>query len=476
MLAWIITTVVLAAAAGTWLIIVGWRGRPVNAEPVCRKCGFDLRGRFPWGAPSCPTCPDCGERLLTYKSVLNGERRRRPRILAVGCGLVFPSLILLIANGVDSITGGTLAAIKPTPIMAAQVAGSTRASASLRTLTARIADGKALQGDTAQVIERALALQADRSMPLDREWLDLLETARRRGQLTPAQTQRYFDNAVNWQLLVQPAFSKVPVLFAVQGFTDRLAEPAAGSLPIVLAIEYQAGTLDEKPLIGGTGTNPFGMSPLTTPLKSGSLIEMFGEPGHAAQPGPARMLSTTWKLQARAGDAKGPVLATWTRVLAASTDVGARRPFQPPEPRSDQQAEMQSLLAFEAVRLERDASGACWASIQLHPVHLPFDVAATLRITTEDGLQYRSLMPVEITPSDPLWTLRTAANPASTPWNVRVQLDGLPLGATATVELLPIPDAGSYTLANTVWGPTPLKFTKVQLDWSSGAAKTLKGQ
>lgn len=148
MLAWFLGAIWFAALVGGVLLAVGLRGRVSGCEPVCRRCGFDLRGRFPWGEPTVPTCPDCGEPLLTHRSVRTGVRVRRGAMVSTGCVLAFPAALLVMLALIDLVAAPSLAVIKPTRLIATQVAGSTRASASLRELTARIAAGRAGTVDT----------------------------------------------------------------------------------------------------------------------------------------------------------------------------------------------------------------------------------------------------------------------------------------------------------------------------------------
>jgi hypothetical protein len=68
-------------AQGLWGARRGW-------QPVCARCGHDLRG----ADPAAGGCPECGADLSRTGAVLAGVRRARPRMVAMG-------VLLLIAAG-----------------------------------------------------------------------------------------------------------------------------------------------------------------------------------------------------------------------------------------------------------------------------------------------------------------------------------------------------------------------------------------
>jgi hypothetical protein len=471
MLTWIVLATTLCAVAGGVLVVVGFRGRSTDAHPICRRCGFDLHGRFPWGEPTRPTCPDCGEALLSHRSVRPGARSRHPRLLACGCMLCFPGVILLLAGAIDSIAGKTTAAIKPTSLISSQVAGSTRTSATLQALVTRIATGGVQRGDVVSAIERALALQADRSINLDSDWIDLLETARRRGLLTPQQTDRYFQSAFDWKLMARPPASNSPLTFALQGFADRLGAPSP-SQPLVVVLTCANAKFGGKPVFLPGTAEPFSTPTTTAPLVPNLLLDVVDSVGHRAPTGRSTPLATTWRVEVHTGVATGPLVTAWTQAVGTKVDVGGARYARDTLASTVDSAAVNRLAAdldVRSITIERDTSGATWASFTVTPKSLAADVVATLRITTSDGQIYDSLTPVTITPTDPRWPLLTAADATKSPWKVRVQLNGTPGAgsAKAAVDLIPLAGvARGTTLASPVWNGDPLHFEGVELKWA----------
>ena len=90
-LVWIV--VLSVAAVGVVLLVLGLRGRRLNAHPHCRRCGFDLIGVTHRGR-----CPECGADLATPRAIRSGARRRRALPVTVGG-------VLLLAAG---LAGGAL--------------------------------------------------------------------------------------------------------------------------------------------------------------------------------------------------------------------------------------------------------------------------------------------------------------------------------------------------------------------------------
>lgn len=463
---WITIALIASAACGAVLIALGLRGRRLDRNPICRRCGFDLQGRFPWSQPTTPTCPDCGERLLTFRSVMPGARARRASLMALGLMLCFPGLVLLLAEAADTFAGRATASVKTSAMIANQVSGNTKGSAALRVLTGRTATGGALAGDLQPAIERALVLQADRSQDLDPQWLELLETARRRGLLSPNQQERYFKAAIDWRLLSTTGIdTRVP--FAVQAFADRLAASPTDA-PLFITVEYTSGRLDGKPLRFGGTNDPYSTPLRAGPLTPGTLVEIVDQAGHNADPGPSQPLAFELNVQICKGAANGAPLAAWVQTLDTNTGVEPSGPRTQMSKTEEAAAlgRLSQALAVEAVELSRDSAAACWASFTLKPSALSHDIVALLRITTGDGQTYESTTPVTITPSDQRWTFISAADPSRSPWKIRVQLDGAPGMGKATVELAPYPAAHLHALVPQVWAGDPIRFENVELKWA----------
>jgi hypothetical protein len=65
------------ALLGAWLVVSGWRWRPVGGIVECATCQFELRGIDPHGA-----CPECGRDLSEPKSARIRTMRKPWRIVA----------------------------------------------------------------------------------------------------------------------------------------------------------------------------------------------------------------------------------------------------------------------------------------------------------------------------------------------------------------------------------------------------------
>src|SRR5688572_8625169 len=87
----------LAVAAVVLLRLGRWPPRTGDA-PHCRGCGYLLQGN------QSGRCPECG-RELTAKNTVRGERRRRPRLEAVGWVSGVLAVLCLVAAGSERVRG-----------------------------------------------------------------------------------------------------------------------------------------------------------------------------------------------------------------------------------------------------------------------------------------------------------------------------------------------------------------------------------
>lgn len=454
-----IIAIATCALAGAAMVVIGLRGRTVDSHPICRRCGFDLRGRFPWGAPTLPTCPDCGQPLLAHKSVRPGAKALRPRLLACGCMLCFPAVVIALAMLADIVAGSATASIKPTGLISAQLAGATRSTPSLRNLTGRVSSGVAKAADIQPAVERALTLLEERGRTPDADWLEFLEVARRRGELTLQQTERYFRGAIDFVLVTRPTAPSGRISFALQAFADRLALP---DTPLVITLEPGERTLAQRPVEADTRATASGA------LAPKALVEVLESGSHTLDQRGVETLETVWTVEVHAQTAQGPLLATWVQRVSTEVAIAEIKPRSGPlaglltERRETGEA-LTAAVALKAIQIERE-EGVAWASFSVTPGKLPADLVATLKLTTADGREYTSAAPVLLTPSDPRWDMITAADPAKSPWRIRVPLDGYPVGNVADVQLVPQPATGlNETLAAPLWAGPPLEFKGVRI-------------
>jgi hypothetical protein len=215
LLAMLFTSLLLLASF--ILLFVGWRGRVVGTQPVCRKCGFDLTGR-----PETSTaCPECGTDLGKPTAIRVGHHYRRRGLLGTG------AFLLLIGGFAAAVVGTTVARdadfnrYKPLWLLRWDVGSSddiVRGSAT-RELTGRIAGGSFSDATLKELADHALSLQADRSQKWQEGWGDVLEAVHDAGKLPDADWLRYIKQAVDLTLEVPAA-------------QDR----SAGSLPYWLVL------------------------------------------------------------------------------------------------------------------------------------------------------------------------------------------------------------------------------------------------
>src|SRR5260221_12700728 len=70
----------ITCGASILAILLAFRGRRIDAHPICRKCGFDLFGL----PPTSHNCPECGRDLTRKRAARIGHRRRLKTLLLLG--------------------------------------------------------------------------------------------------------------------------------------------------------------------------------------------------------------------------------------------------------------------------------------------------------------------------------------------------------------------------------------------------------
>lgn len=102
-----------AFALGAVLVWRGVRGRLVDDDPHCRRCGYNLIA-----TPRRPgRCPECGATLHGLGTIRLGARKPRERLIIVGAAIM---LLCLCPIGLALMpTAGTTTARTPGPVAAA---------------------------------------------------------------------------------------------------------------------------------------------------------------------------------------------------------------------------------------------------------------------------------------------------------------------------------------------------------------------
>jgi hypothetical protein len=103
-----------ALALGAALIWRGLRGRRVDDDPHCRRCGYNLIA-----SPQRPgRCPECGATIYGLGTIRVGARKRREPLIIIGAAIMLLCLgpigfALLPAAGTTTIAPGPAAAAAP---------------------------------------------------------------------------------------------------------------------------------------------------------------------------------------------------------------------------------------------------------------------------------------------------------------------------------------------------------------------------
>jgi hypothetical protein len=165
----------LLAVALIWL---GLRGHLLDDHPVCRKCRFDLVG-----LSTPPKCPECGLDLGAPGAVRQGNRRKRPWLIASGI-----AILLMCTAALAGLTAGqSLDRHMPSWLLLIEAERTPpgRAGAAVGELLSRPNTADLSMEGRARVARRALALEG--TADFSREWFMVLGSAAFVSALTGAE-------------------------------------------------------------------------------------------------------------------------------------------------------------------------------------------------------------------------------------------------------------------------------------------------
>ena len=197
------TAVAVGSVALLW---AGLRGRRVNDHPICRRCGFDLVGK-PAGST---TCSECGADLRGRRAVRVGARKRRGGLIGIALVLLVPSLLCVGFLGWAGGSGFDVVRRKPVwwLLNDARSNNPVDRDAAFTELFRRYRAGELGKDSVAQVVDRALALQADPHKAWLPQWGDFVEEAYRGGSVAAESWRRYLRQAPRAELVATERFRR----------------------------------------------------------------------------------------------------------------------------------------------------------------------------------------------------------------------------------------------------------------------------
>ncbi|MFM9996231.1 MAG: hypothetical protein ACKVU4_10575 [Phycisphaerales bacterium] len=213
MFVWSVVALVVIAAFGAGLLVLGLRGRRIDDHPLCRRCRFDLSGLVDvpdrsdgtldrsdsTTLPATPRrCPECGANTGARLAIRIGHHRKRRSLIVLG---VF---FLLAAIGIGGVIGWSAATrfdwntVKPLWMLrnSAVSADRTTAHAALIEVIRRIETGRAGQTAIGGFVDTALEQQFGAFNAWNGDWSTLINAAYKRDLATPEQYQQYFRQSV----------------------------------------------------------------------------------------------------------------------------------------------------------------------------------------------------------------------------------------------------------------------------------------
>ncbi|MBX3360451.1 MAG: hypothetical protein KF912_10235 [Phycisphaeraceae bacterium] len=195
---------------GIFFIRAGLRGRRINDHPICRKCRFDLVGL---GADSAhpDRCPECGTDLTgitrrARRAVINGERRKRWPILALGLALLLSGLTTGFWLSYKPLAKFPWTTWMPDWVLAEMIDSphSTRGATVGREIMLRLQNNRFSASSTDRTISSILAAQADPNVLWSPVMGDIVELARAHGLVSDDAMSAYIQRSFTAIARVRP--------------------------------------------------------------------------------------------------------------------------------------------------------------------------------------------------------------------------------------------------------------------------------
>ncbi|MBX3358694.1 MAG: hypothetical protein KF745_09720 [Phycisphaeraceae bacterium] len=187
---------------GILCIVFGRRGYRINDHPICRQCAFDLQGIY----PPAITCPECGAGLKREGFIRIGARKRLVPLLVIGGVLVLVPLAPLSMLVYASTTGTDINKYLPTGLLLWQARHSRGPvhQAIADEVESRVLTGSLSSDQIRAIVETALDIQSDATMPWTEVWGNVIEFAESGGSLSSEQRSRYWNGAGVFNLKARP--------------------------------------------------------------------------------------------------------------------------------------------------------------------------------------------------------------------------------------------------------------------------------
>lgn len=239
---------------GLVLIRFAYFGARRGETPHCRRCNYALTGL------SSERCPECGQ-SLSPKTIVHGERRRRP-----GLGLLGGFLLLMaVANAAIILAGDRVKwyQLKPTSWVIEDAADASQPIAvrAWEELMRRGEAGKLTEGDENQMTELALLEQANGTPgPIGGQLLQYLGRRAADGKLSVDQRTRFIDQGMRFTLTARQKIARGDPLVYRLDYTGRGAGSTAWwsrISPVAIRVDGElvemTGSTTSTTMFGGGG-------------------------------------------------------------------------------------------------------------------------------------------------------------------------------------------------------------------------------
>ncbi|MDX9911338.1 MAG: hypothetical protein RBS39_05865 [Phycisphaerales bacterium] len=267
---------------GVVVVCLAWRGRRINAHPVCGWCRFDLDGVY----PGATTCPECGGGLLKAGKVRTGVRKRMPIVGLVGVAMVLLPVGVMGMVLYATLTSTDLNKYKPVALLRMEVrhARGTHQERAADELLRR-AQANTIKGDELESLARmVLEIQQDRAMPWSEKFGDLVVEAHRTGAITDDVMDDFLLNAGEFKFETRKR--------------ARAGDPLPVSMEVVdtrVATRTQESGSMNMLLVSVDGATPSGAwhAPVDASFMSGLQTMMMGPTGSQGWLGGFELLGST---------------------------------------------------------------------------------------------------------------------------------------------------------------------------------------